>query len=96
MVEITAETLAGIELFRSLPADDRKALAGCCHPHRYAAKRAVPPPNCVVFSELPNRFMWAVKLLLYGEARVYCSIPPPTRRHSVGLCYSRRGFHLLV
>ena len=41
MVEITAETLAGIELFRSLPADDRKALAGCCRPHRYAAKQRI-------------------------------------------------------
>ena len=64
MAELTAETLAGIELFRSLPADDHKALAGRCHAHRYAAKRAAPPPNCAVFSELPSRFMWAAKLLV--------------------------------
>ena len=41
MAELTAETLAGIRLFRHLPAEDRKALAGRCHAHRYAAKQQI-------------------------------------------------------
>lgn len=38
MAELTAETLAGIKLFRKLPADDRKALAIRCRARRYAEK----------------------------------------------------------
>jgi CRP/FNR family cyclic AMP-dependent transcriptional regulator len=41
MAELTAETLAGIQLFRHLPADDRKALVERCHAHRYAAKQEI-------------------------------------------------------
>jgi CRP/FNR family transcriptional regulator, cyclic AMP receptor protein len=41
MAELTAETLAGIQLFRHLPAQDRKALADRCHAHRYAAKQEI-------------------------------------------------------
>jgi CRP/FNR family cyclic AMP-dependent transcriptional regulator len=41
MAELTAETLAGIQLFRHLPAEDRKALADRCHAHRYAAKQEI-------------------------------------------------------
>ena len=41
MAELTAETLAGIQLFRHLPAEDRKALAERCHAHRYAAKQEI-------------------------------------------------------
>jgi CRP-like cAMP-binding protein len=41
MAELTAETLAGIRLFRHLPAEDRKALADRCHAHRYAAKQQI-------------------------------------------------------
>jgi CRP/FNR family cyclic AMP-dependent transcriptional regulator len=41
MAELTAETLAGIQLFRHLPAEDRKALADRCHAHRYAARQQI-------------------------------------------------------
>jgi CRP/FNR family cyclic AMP-dependent transcriptional regulator len=38
---VTAQTLAGIELFRHLPADDRKALAGCCRAQHYTTKQQI-------------------------------------------------------
>ncbi len=41
VAELTAETLAGIKLFRKLPADDRKALASRCRARRYAAKAQI-------------------------------------------------------
>jgi CRP/FNR family cyclic AMP-dependent transcriptional regulator len=41
MIDVTAQTLAGIELFRRLPADDRKAIAGRCRPQHYAAKQQI-------------------------------------------------------
>lgn len=41
MAELTAETLAGVRLFRHLPAEERKALAGRCQAHRYAAKQQI-------------------------------------------------------
>lgn len=40
-MELTAETLYGIKLFQSLPADDRKALANRCHGRLYAANQQV-------------------------------------------------------
>lgn len=41
VVELTAETLYGIELFQSLPVEDRKALASRCHGHQYEAKHQI-------------------------------------------------------
>lgn len=41
MALVTAETLAGIELFRVLPLADRKALAERCHAHQYRAKQQI-------------------------------------------------------
>lgn len=41
MVELTAEILGSVELFRQLPAEDRKALARGCHAHRYGAKQQI-------------------------------------------------------
>lgn len=41
MAELKAETLAGIRLFRHLPADERKALVDRCQTHRYAAKQQI-------------------------------------------------------
>jgi len=41
VADLTAETLAGIQLFRHLPAEDRKTLADRCHAHRYAAKQEI-------------------------------------------------------
>ncbi len=40
----TAETLAGIELFRNLNAEDRGALAGRCQLHQF-------PQNCIIVHE---------------------------------------------
>ncbi len=41
MAELSAETLAGIRLFRHLPPEDRKVLANRCQAHRYAAKQQI-------------------------------------------------------
>lgn len=41
MIQPTAETLAGIELFRELPAEQRKAIAKSCHAHQYPAKHQI-------------------------------------------------------
>ena len=40
-IQPTAQTLAGIELFRELDHDERTAIAALCHAHRYAAKEQV-------------------------------------------------------
>lgn len=41
MIQPTAETLAGIELFRELPAEQRKEIAKSCHAHQYPAKHQI-------------------------------------------------------
>lgn len=40
-IQPTAQTLAGIELFRDLNHDERAVIASRCHAHRYAAKEQV-------------------------------------------------------
>ena len=41
MVDVTEQTLAGIELFRHLPAAERKGIAECCRPRHYAARKQI-------------------------------------------------------
>jgi CRP/FNR family transcriptional regulator, cyclic AMP receptor protein len=41
MVDVTEQTLAGIELFRHLPVAERKGIAERCHPRHYAAKKQI-------------------------------------------------------
>ncbi len=41
MIHLSAETLAGIELFRELPAEQRKEIVKSCHAHQYPAKQQI-------------------------------------------------------
>lgn len=41
MIQPTAETLAGIELFKKLPVEQRKKIAASCRAHQYSAKHQI-------------------------------------------------------
>ena len=41
MIHPTAETLAGIELFREIPVEQRKQIAKNCHAHQYPPKHQI-------------------------------------------------------
>lgn len=41
MIQPTAETLAGIELFQELPVEQRKKIAVSCRAHQYSAKHQI-------------------------------------------------------